>query len=452
MTTTATLGSALRSGFQRWQFWLLLLVLGLLSVVLVQAMSEEDTDRYGLENTSLDGYAALAQVLQDEGVTLRTASSAQVAEELMQEHPEAPLVVLSTGEVPAQGFLDQLREGADREVVLLTESPELVDALYPEGEVSYAGAHAGGGPLEAATLDAGAQCAVPAAVNAGQVQAPGALFHSHDPGCFTGFEDDSGQAQILVETSAGVLFGSPEAFSNHDITSAGHAALALWLFGGRDELIWYTPMGLDAMSSEDWASPTDLLPGWVVPLAWWLLLCAVVLMLVMGRRPGPVVGEPLPVQVPAAETAEGRGRMYQSANAVQASAQTLRSAHLIRLSRLLRLGSAPQQSGIVEAVARQVHRDPAEIARLFAEQPRSNAELVAHAQALKMLEDDAQHAVLTQHTRTGSGSARSHPPSTPDSPPHPRPASPPHPRPASQPHPRPASQPHTQQGKNTSND
>ena len=27
MTTTATLGSTLRSGFQRWQFWLLLLVL-----------------------------------------------------------------------------------------------------------------------------------------------------------------------------------------------------------------------------------------------------------------------------------------------------------------------------------------------------------------------------------------------------------------------------------------
>lgn len=392
MTTTATLGSTLRSGFQRWQFWLLLLVLGLLSVALVQALSDEDMDRFGLENTSLDGYAALSEVLQDNRVQIHSAPSAEIARELLGEHPEAPLVVVSTGEVPDDAFLENLRKGGDRPVVLLSESFELFGALSPEGAERYAGAHPGGGSGSA--LQAGAQCPVDAAVNAGTVQAPGALFYSDSPGCFTGFTDDAGDAQMLIESEAGLFFGGPSAFTNQNITDAGHAALALWLFGAEDDLIWYTPMSLDTLDGEQWASPMDFLPDWVLPLAWWLLLCVLVMMLVLGRRPGPVVAEPLPVQVPAAETAEGRGRMYQSANAVAASAQTLRSAHLIRLARLLRLGTAPPEASIINAAARQVRRDPAQLGELLARHPRSNSDLVAYAQALAQLEDEVQRAAL----------------------------------------------------------
>lgn len=395
MTTTATLGSTLRSGFQRWQFWLLLLVLGLLSIALVQALSDEDMDRFGLENTSLDGYAAVAEVLSDNEVEIHQAPSAEITRELLSEHPEAPLVVLSTGDVPDDAFIERLRDRGDRSVLLLSEGPELLSAVHPEGPELYAGAHPGGGFGSA--LEAGAQCPVDAAVNAGTVQAPGALFSSDEPGCFTGFSDDAGDAQLLIETDAGVFFGAPAAFTNQNISDAGNAALALWLLGAEDDLIWYTPMGLDTLEDQQWASPMDFLPGWVIPLAWWLLLCVLVMMLVLGRRPGPVVGEPLPVQVPAAETAEGRGRMYQSANAVAASAQTLRSAHLIRLSRLLRLGAAPREASIIDAAARQMRRDPTQLAELLARRPRSNSDLVAYAQALAQLEDEVQRAALNHH-------------------------------------------------------
>ncbi|MGJ9373953.1 DUF4350 domain-containing protein [Nesterenkonia sp. CF4.4] len=395
MTTTATLGSTLRSGFQRWQFWLLLLILGILSVALLQALSDEDLERFGLENTSLDGYAAVAEVLQDDEVEIHQAPSAEIARELLSEHPQAPLVVVSTGDVPDDAFTERLRDLGDRPVLLLSEGPELLSALHPEGPELYAGAHPGGGSGSA--LEAGAQCPVDAAVNASTVQAPGALFYSDEPGCFTGFSDDAGDAQMLIETDAGVFFGGPAAFTNQNISDAGHAALALWLFGAEDDLIWYTPMGLDTLEDQQWASPMDLLPGWVIPLAWWLLLCALVMMLVLGRRPGPVVGEPLPVQVPAAETAEGRGRMYQSANAVAASAQTLRSAHLLRLARLLRLGAAPREASIIDAAARQVRRDPAQLAELLARRPRSNSDLVSYAQALAQLEEEVQRATLNHH-------------------------------------------------------
>ncbi|MCH8559827.1 DUF4350 domain-containing protein [Nesterenkonia sp. DZ6] len=395
MTTTATLGSTLRSGFQRWQFWLLLLVLGVLAVALVRSVSDEDLDRFGLGNTSLDGYAALSEVLEDREVQIHPAPSAEIARELLTEHPGAPLVVLSTGDVPDDAFVEGLRARGDRPVVLLSEGSELLSALHPEGPELYAGAHPGGGSGSA--LEAGAQCPLDAAVNAATVQAPGALFYSDEPGCFTGFSDDAGDAQMLIETEAGVFFGAPAAFTNQNITDAGHAALALWLFGAEDDLIWYTPMGLDTLDDQQWASPMDFLPDWVTPLAWWLLLCVLVMMLVLGRRPGPVVGEPLPVQVPAAETAEGRGRMYQSANAVTASAQTLRSAHLIRLARLLRLGAAPREASIIDAAARQVRRDPAQLGALLARQPRRNSDLVAYAQALAQLEDEVQRAALSHH-------------------------------------------------------
>jgi len=398
--TTATLGSALRTGFQRWQFWLLLLIIGILSVALLQAMREQDMDRYGLENTSLDGYAALAQVLEDHEVTLHPAASSEIAAEMMDDLPDAPLVVLSTGEVPDEAFLDELRRGSSRDVLLISETTELPSVLFPDGEVTFAGTQAGGGPAASATVELGEQCAVPAAQNAGSIEATGTLFHSDYPGCFTGFEDSQGPAQLLLDTPNGILFGAPDAFSNSEITQAGNAALALWLFGQHEDLIWYTPMGLDTLASDDWASPTDFLPGWVLPLAWWLLLCALVLMFVNGRRAGPIVSEPLPVQVPSAETAEGRGRMYQRANAVNASAQTLRSAHLIRIARLLRLGAGANQSSITAAAARHLRRDPAELAGLLAQEPKNNAELVAYAQALATLEDQARQAVLTQHTRT----------------------------------------------------
>lgn len=407
MTTTATLGSTLRNGFQRWQFWLLLLLLGILSAVFIQALGDEDLDRFGLQNTSLDGYAALAEVLADHEVQIHPAHSAEMTRDLLSEHPDAPLVVLSTGDVPDDAFIERLRDGRQRPVLLISEGPELIGALHPDGPASYAGAHPGGGSGSA--LQVGAQCPVDAAVNADTVQAPGALFYGDGQGCFTGFSDDTGDAQMLIETDAGVFFGAPAAFTNQNITVAGHAALALWLFGAEEDLIWYTPMGLDTLDDQEWASPMDFLPDWVIPLAGWLLLCALVMMLVLGRRPGPVVGEPLPVQVPAAETAEGRGRMYQSANAVAASAQTLRSAHLIRLARLLRLGASPPQASIIDAAARQIGRDPAQLEGLLARRPRSNSGLVAYAQALAQLEDEVQHAALSRHTAgrdVGQGASR----------------------------------------------
>ena len=169
----------------------------------------------------------------------------------------------------------------------------------------------------------------------------------------------------------------------------GHAALALQMLGQREELVWYTPSGADSAGDGQWASPTELLPGWAIPLSVWLLICGLLLMLVHGRRHGPVIVEPLPVEVPASEAAEGRARMYQNADAVHASARTLRAAALLRLARTLRLGSSPAEAVIIEAAARHSGRSVQETQRLFdITHIRRNTDLVRFGQQLADFEDD----------------------------------------------------------------
>lgn len=70
----------------------------------------------------------------------------------------------------------------------------------------------------------------------------------------------------LVETDRGTLFGrrtpSPTGRSESRATRPGTV-----LLGQEEELIWYTPSGMDSVGAEQWASPFDFLPDWVVPLA-----------------------------------------------------------------------------------------------------------------------------------------------------------------------------------------
>jgi hypothetical protein len=68
-----------------------------------------------------------------------------------------------------------------------------------------------------------------------------------------------------------------------------------------------------------------------------LLVALGVLALWRGRRLGPVVEEPLPVVVRAAETVEGRSRLYRKAGARDVAAEALRRAAVRRLGTALGL-------------------------------------------------------------------------------------------------------------------
>jgi hypothetical protein len=408
--TVASGGAAARSAASRWQFWIVLLVIGAVVGLLIQLLDTSDAETYGIENTDLDGYAAVANVLDDHGVNLHRVYSAEAARELLEQKPAAGVVVLLREFQPDERFAAELESEweAGREVLWISEDPWMLSAMF--AAETQTGPRIPMGPAGTAeVLESGPRCTLPTAEAAMNLQAPGGSLRT-DSGCFPVGED----SYVLAETSRGVVFTAPEAFTNQHITEEGNAALALGLLGAEEEsdaapqdLIWYTPSGADSVGDEQWGSPLDYLPEWLWPLVWWLIICAVIGMVAAGRRYGPVVSEPLPVSVPAEEAAVGRGRLYQRANAVSATIQVLRSAHLLRLTKLLRLGRGAAPETVAAAAVRVAGWDPAAVRQLL-ERPRtdgaspphapamSHRDMVTHAQALAKLESDVRQALRTR--------------------------------------------------------
>ncbi len=83
-----------------------------------------------------------------------------------------------------------------------------------------------------------------------------------------------------------------------------NAALALRLLGQHERLLWYVADSTDLGSGEG-LSLSRLLPPWLGPSAILLVVGVLALMLLRGRRLGPLVTEPLPVVVRAVESTTG---------------------------------------------------------------------------------------------------------------------------------------------------
>lgn len=407
-----TAGSAAKTAFARWQFWLILTLLGAFTAVAVQLLSSGTSARYGLDSTQLDGYGAMAEVLDDHGVTIHTSGTAEHTAALMDRHPDAQVVVMAEATsqdtfAPTPDLVEQLREATEqgREVLWISSNPSTLSDAIGDPALEPAGSVPDDGSAGPAVLASGSQCPLEAAQVASEIKATASTLLA-DYGCFSQVSDaadsdaaDSdvenagaeGAGYVLAESRAGWVLTAPEIFTNRHITESGHAALALGYFSAHDDaetqpVIWHTLSGADALSAGDWASPMDYLPDWALPLAWWLAGCTVIAMIVAGRRHGPVVTEPLPVSVPAHEVAHGRGRLYQRAGAVQQASRILRAALLVRLSRHLRLGRTPEISVIADAVARQTGDPEAEVLQVLTRQPASHQDLVTTARAWAQLE------------------------------------------------------------------
>jgi hypothetical protein len=157
------------------------------------------------------------------------------------------------------------------------------------------------------------------------------------------------------------------------------------LLGQHERLVWYVPSAADRSQQKTF---TDLVPdGWKFG-AVQLGLAAVVIALWRARRLGRVVPEPLPVVVRAAETVEGRARLYRRSHAAGHAASVLRQATRDRLAPLLGLPAGEDPS--VE-VARRTSRPVADVrALLCSEQPVDDRGLVALADELDAVENEVR--------------------------------------------------------------
>ena len=342
---------------------------------IVLGLSNSRYDRGDLDPRAVDpnGSRALAQLLTDRGVNVhRVKGGAPV---VADADPSAT-VFLPYADYESVASLRALQNlGESVRLVVLDPGPEVLTELT--GDVAFA---------KPATVNNQPKCDNNVARTAGDADLGGVRrYKLRTAGqgtlCYGG-------AMAFARHRGGgplVLMASPEPFINDRLAARGNAALALGVLGGSGDVWWVLPNPAAAGAGES-AGLFEVLPTWVVPVLWQLVLISVLLALWRGRRLGPVVVEPLPVVVRAAETVEGRARLYHRGRARDRAAQALRDGARNRLVPLLGLGADPSPRAVIDTVSARSGRAPHDVGGLlFGGPPADDTQLVGLADALDHL-------------------------------------------------------------------
>ncbi|WP_134773825.1 hypothetical protein [Ornithinimicrobium flavum] len=186
------------------------------------------------------------------------------------------------------------------------------------------------------------------------------------------------------------MAGLTTSWTNEAITEEANAALALRLLGGSERLLWVLPQPGDA-ELDAATSLWEVLPRFLTSWVWLLGTAVVVLALWQGRRLGPVVTEPLPAVVSAAETTRSRGRLYRQAKDRAHALAAARAGTRRRLAPRLGLPRSGDPDLLVTAVADATGRPAPEVrALLVTGRADDDQTLVATVRALRSLEDELQ--------------------------------------------------------------
>ncbi|OMH35295.1 hypothetical protein BGP79_02320 [Tersicoccus sp. Bi-70] len=374
-----------------WRFWLVVAAIAVALVTVTVLLRGTGTDRGSLspDNPAPEGARAASRILQAQGVTVTRADHLDAAlDRAGSTGGDGTLLLDDRNGILSTRQLDRLADRArtaGTRVVLLQPDLRILTALAD-------GVRLGGVVSDPSTDRAlSADCAVPAVRAAREVDRTGRLYRGPVT-CLRNRADSTADGGVYVQSDGGriVVLGGAQTLSNDRLAAHGNAALMLHTLGARPQLTWYQPTVRDLEATDQSRTLADVTPPWVTPVSAWLLFTAVLAMLWRGRRDGPLVREPLPVVVQAAETSRGRARLYQDAGAAEHAAATLRAATLVRLGEHLRLGHAPAAEAIVEATATATGRTVPDVARLLTgELPTRTADLLSYTTALTDLETEA---------------------------------------------------------------
>ena len=370
--TTVEAPLDLRAVWLRWRWPAAIVVLVLAAGVLLAAIENAPPQRpLDPRDASPVGARALAELLRQRGVTVTPVST------VPQGATATTVFVPDPKSLPASE-LARLNQTAANVVVVAPGSRELT-ALGIDAALR--------GQVKETTVDP--RCSLPAATIAGDIRFGGSTY---DPGpqvvsCYA-VAGGSGLLAVARTDHFVAVVGSSRVWTNGRLGDNGDAALALGLLSTQPTVQWVLPRPpTQSPADRPHKSLVKLLPH---RLLWALLQLLVVVLLVAlwrGRRIGPVVGEPLPVVVPSAETVRGRARLLRAARARGAAATELRTATVRRIEDALGLGHDAPTSAVVAGVSAHTDRTSGEIeALLFGPDPDDDASLVMLANALDDLE------------------------------------------------------------------
>ena len=332
------------------------------AIVITLFQQSPSTDALDPESVSPDGSRAVARLLTGQGLQIQRVGTAEAARAALTG--DATLLITHPNWVAAPQ-LAELHEAARAVVAIGAQGPAL-DVLAPGLET--------GPELTADTREPG--CSLLAASTAGAAHL-GGITYQRGASCYDG---------TLVERSKTVVLGDATVLTNADLDEEGNAALALRLLGQHERLVWYMPSLADPARAGGEQSFYDLIPqGWRFALVQ-LVIAVLLFMVWRARRLGPVVTEPLPVVVRAAETAEGRARLYRRAGATDHAAQALRQSTITKLIPLLGLISDATPDAVAESASARTGRDVRTV--LYGPPPATEQALVDLADELDRLADE----------------------------------------------------------------
>ncbi|MEV8636298.1 DUF4350 domain-containing protein [Streptosporangium sp. NPDC051023] len=326
-------------------------------------------------STSLSGGRGLAQLLRANGVRVTRVTSVAEAQAAASGPGDSTLLLSDTS------FLDD--DEADQLVAIpadrLVIGKQLhLDRLAP-GVTSTDTARA---------RSREPQCSLPAATRAGSAYMGGAVFDAPSGAarCYL-----SGDAPTLVSYVDGgrtiTVVGDGQFMSNLRLAEDGNAALAMNLAGARPTVVWLVAPETLPEGAATAGSLYDLIPPGVRWAVVQLALVVLLLALWQGRRLGPVVTERLPVVVRAAETVEGRARLYRARRARDRAAAALRAGFIDRVTPRLGLPSAAGPDARISAIAERTGQAGDHVgSALYGPPPADEAGLIAMAAYLDMLE------------------------------------------------------------------
>jgi hypothetical protein len=322
-----------------------------------------------------EGARALATLLRAHGVDVRKVDVPSGADDTTVFIPDPFLVNASRPETLSAVAVAS-------EVVVAEAEDAHLTALGVDAKAT--------GVIPERSVDPG--CTHPDAVAAGSVYLGGLTYSAGQDAvaCYA----LGGEPAFLELRSPGrrvTLLGSAAFMTNDRLGDDGNAALALRLLARHRTVEWVYPSSLLPASPEEEQSLTDLLPRRLVLAVDELLVAVLLLALWRGRRLGPVVTEPLPVVVRAAETIEGRARLYESAGARDQAANALRAGLRDRLVRVLGLAPDAGRETLVAAVTSRTVKDgPTVDALLYGPPPADDAALVRLADGLDSLDSEVR--------------------------------------------------------------
>lgn len=360
----------------RWRGWLVVGLVVAAGATLIALAGSPPAPQYLSPNSvAQDGTHALADVLAELGRRVQTEGSVPAA--VAAATAGATLVITSPYSLSRADIRALARVPAD--VLLVEPDPASLAALAP-------GILLDGPPRPVIVTQP--DCTVRAAVLAGAVDAGGENMEVFSPAGETEQCYPSASGSTLVQTRVRgrlvTILGAADLLTNADLARQGNAALAINLLPTH-RIVWLIPQpGQIAIASSGGGRSFFSL----VPLAAYLVAAqlAFALLLAVGwrsRRLGPLVAEPLPVVVHAAETVLGHGQLYRSRHARARAASALRAVLLTRICQAVGLPAGSDPDSVVPAVAARSATGAERIRDLlYGPAPRTDAALAELARDL----------------------------------------------------------------------